>query len=169
MVATVMVGYDPAVLQVAGCQRNLAFDIGLCIPQCTECDRDDDGVLDAVKFNVGSAEPEGLSGTEEVPLNLVDITWAVVGTPDPGTVSTLVVVEIPTFADPLGIPISRSAENGQVTVGIACVTVQHIMAVVAHWGQPASGGNEQYDLVPDGIIDIEDVMALAAHWRDAWP
>ncbi|MBC8447962.1 MAG: hypothetical protein H8D78_09445 [Chloroflexi bacterium] len=168
MAATVMVGYDPAVLQVAGCQRNPAFDVGLCIPQCTECDRDDDGVLDAVKFAVGSMEPEGLSAAEGSPLNLADITWAVVGEPDLGVTSTLE-VEVPTFTDPLAIPISVSAENGQVMVGTACVRVHHIMAVVAHWGQPASGGNEHYDLVPDGIIDVQDVMALAQNWRDAWP
>jgi hypothetical protein len=160
--ATVMVGYDPAVLSVAGCQRNPAFDFGLCNSQF---DRDDDGVPDAVRFNVLSLD--WLSSVDEAPLNLADITWALVGRPDVGIASTP--VEVLTFTDPDGIPIGVSVEDGQVTVGTDCVTVQHIMAVVAHWGQPASGGNEHYDLVTDGIIDIQDVLALASHWREAWP
>jgi hypothetical protein len=160
--ATVVVGYDPAVLQAAGCQRNPAFDFGLCN---LEYDRDDDGVPDAVCFNVLSLD--GLSAGQEPPLNLADITWAVVGQPDAWITSTP--VEVSTFTDPDGIPIGVSAENGQITVGTTCVTVQHIMTVVAHWGQPASGGNECYDLVADGIIDIQDVQTLASHWREAWP
>ena len=160
--ATVMVGYDPAVLQVAGCQRNPAFDFGLCNSQF---DGDDDGLPDAVRFNVLSLD--GLSAGQETPLNLVNITWALVGRPDVEIAITP--VEVLTFTDPDGIPIGVSAENGQVTVGTACVTVQHIMAVVAHWGQPASGGHEHYDLVADGIIDIQDVLVLASHWREAWP
>ncbi len=164
MVATVVVGYDPGVLQVAGYQRNPAFDIGMFN---TQYDRDDDGVPDAVRFAVGSMEPDGLSPAEGAPLNLADITWAVVGRPDVGI--TITPVEVLTFTDPDAIPISVSAENGQVTIGTACVRVHHIMAVIAHWGQPASGGNEHYDLVPDGIIDIQDAVALAQNWRDAWP
>jgi hypothetical protein len=159
--ATVMVGYDPAVLQVAGCQRNPAFDFGLCNSQFDS----DDGVPDAVRFNVLSLD--GLSAVEGTPLNLADITWAVVGQPDVWITSTP--VEVTTFTDPDGIPIGVSAENGQITVGTTCVTVQHIMTVVAHWGQPAGGGSECYDLVADGSIDIQDIQAVASHWREAWP
>ena len=160
--ATVMVSYDPGVLSVAGCQRNPAFDLGLCN---TQFDRDEDGVADAVRFNVLSLD--GLSAAEGEPLNLADITWAVVGQPDAWIASTP--AEVSTFTDPEGMPISVSVENGQVTVGTTCVTVQHIMTVVAHWGQPASGGNECYDLVADGIIDVQDVLSLASHWREPWP
>ena len=54
--ATVVVGYDPAVLTVAGCRPNPEFDLGLCNPQF---DRDEDGKPDAARFNVVSLE--GLS------------------------------------------------------------------------------------------------------------
>ena len=161
--ATVVVGYDPAVLEVAGCQRNPAFTYGLCN---TQFDRDTDGVPDAVSFNVISLD--GLSAGEGTPLNLADIAWAVAGEPDPGTTSTLT-VEVPTFADADAIPIGASAENGQITVGIARVRISDIMAVVANWGQPTSGGNEQCDLVPDGVIDVQDISVLAEHWRGTWP
>ena len=108
--ATVVVGYDPAVLEVAGCRPNPEFDLGLCNPQF---DRDEDGEPDAVRFNVVSLE--GLSAADDAPLNLADITWAVVGRPEVGTVSTLE-VEVLTFDAWDATPIDVSAENGQVTV-----------------------------------------------------
>ena len=162
--ATVVVGYDPAVLQVTGCQRNRAFDVGLCN---TQFDRDGDSVADAVGFNAVSMD--GLSAGEGAPLNLVDIAWGVVGTPGPGMTSTLV-VEVQTFTESDGYTsIDVSAENGQVTVGITQVRVSDIMRVAADWGQPATGGTAQLDLVLDGIIDVQDVSALAEHWRGTWP
>jgi len=60
-------------------------------------------------------------------------------------------------------------KNGQVTVGIAHVKIPDIMGIAVNWGQPAGGGNAQLDLVPDGIIDVQDVSALAEHWRGTWP
>ena len=111
--ATVMVGYDPAVLKVVGCQRNAAFDAGLCNSQF---DRNDDGVPDAVRFNVVSLG--GLNGAEGSPLNFVNITWGGADTLNMGATSVLE-VEIQTFTDTDGIPIEASAENGQVTVAIA--------------------------------------------------
>ena len=110
--ATVMIGYDPAVLKVIGCQRNAAFDAGLCNSQF---DRDDDGVPDAVRFNVISLG--GLNGSEGSPLNFVNITWGGAETLDTGATSVLE-VEIRTFTDTDGIPIEASAENGRVTVTI---------------------------------------------------
>jgi len=172
--ATVMVGYDPAVLQVAGCQRNPAFDSGLCNPHF---DRDDDGLPDAVRFNVLSLE--GLSTVEGVPLNLADITWAVVGQPDLGTVSTLE-VEVLTFSGWDGTPIGVSAENGQVTVVTACVgdldsdgdvDVADVMMAASRWS--CQLGDECYDahcdLDGDGDIDIADIMQVAAHWGERCP
>ena len=160
---TVVVGYDPAVLTVAGCQRNRAFDVGLCN---TAFDRDDDGTPDAVRFNLISLD--GLSAPDGDPLSLADIAWTVAGGPDPGTTITLE-VEVPTFTDTDGFPISVSAENGQVAFGIARVTISDIMLIAAHWGQPATGDNAQLDLVADGIIDVQDVSAMAEHWRGTWP
>ncbi len=169
--ATVMVGHDPAVLRVAGCQRDPAFDLGLCNPQF---DRDDDGLPDAVRFNVVSLE--GLSAVEEAPLNLADITWAVVGEPDVGTVTTLE-VEVLTFSDSGTIPISVSAENGQVSVVTACVgdldsdgdvDVTDVMMVASKWS--CHLGDECYDahcdLDGDDDIDIADVMQVAAQWGE---
>jgi len=108
--ATVVVGYDPAVLEVAGCRPNPEFDLGLCNP---EFDRDEDGEPDAARFNVVSLE--GLSAAVDVPLNLADITWAVAGRPDAGTVTTLE-IEVLTFDRWDATPIPALAENGQVTV-----------------------------------------------------
>ncbi len=169
--ATVMVGHDPTVLRVAGCQRDPAFDFGMCNPQF---DRDDDGLPDAVRFNVVSLE--GLSTVEEAPLNLADITWTVVGEPDVGTVTTLE-VEVLTFSDSGTIPISVSAENGQVTVVTAClgdldsdgdVDVADVMMVASKWS--CQLGDECYDahcdLDGDGDIDIADIMQVAAHWGE---
>jgi uncharacterized protein len=57
--------------------------------------------------NIGLAVSlDGLSSGGGEPLNLWDVIWAVVGTPDPGTVSTLT-VNVSAFTDPFGIPISR--------------------------------------------------------------
>jgi hypothetical protein len=169
--ATVMVGYDPAVLQVAGCQRNPAFDFGLCNPQF---DRDDDGLPDAVRFNVVSLE--GLSPVDEAPLNLADITWAEVGEPCLEITSTLE-VEVLTFSGWDGIPISVSAENGQVTVvtdlvgdldSDGDVDVVDVMMVASRWN--CELGDEcydaYYDLDGDGDIDIVDVMQVATHWGE---
>lgn len=161
--ATVVVGYDPAVLTVAGCRRNPAFNVGLCN---TDFDRNDDGTPDAVHFNLVSLD--GLSAPDGTPLSLVDIGWIVDGSPDPGS-AIILEVEVPTFTDTDALPISVSAENGQVMIGIAQVRVPDIMRVAARWGEPAAGGNEQLDLVPDGIIDVQDVSALAEHWRGTWP
>ena len=168
---TVMVGYDPTLLQAVGCQRNPEFDLGLCNLQF---DQDDDGVPDAVCFNVISLN--GLSATEEVPLNLTDITWAVVGRPCLKITNTLE-VEVLTFTDPYAIPISVSAENGQVTVetdlvgDLDCdcdVDIVDIMMVASRWS--CQLGDECYDahcdLDGDGDIDIVDCMQVAVHWGE---
>ncbi len=169
--ATVMVGYDPAVLSVAGCQRNPEFDLGMCNQ---EFDRDDDGVPDAVRFNVLSIE--GLSATEEVPLNLTDITWAVVG--EPCNITSTLEVEVLTFTDPDAIPISVSAENGQVTVGtnltgdLDCdcdVDVADVMMVAGKWScqlEEDECYDAHCDLNGDGDIDVVDIMLVVAHWGE---
>ena len=167
---TVMVGYDPTLLQAVECQRNPAFDLGLCNQ---EFDRDDDGVHDVVRFNVISMN--GLSATEEVPLKLTDITWALVG--EPCNITSTLEVEVLTFTDPLAIPISVSAENGQVTVGtdlagdLDCdcdVDVEDIMMVADKWRCQLE--DECYDahcdLDGDGDIDVVDIMLVVAHWGE---
>jgi hypothetical protein len=173
--ATVMVGYDPAVLQVDGCQRNPAFDAGMCNPQF---DRDDDGLPDAVRFNVVSLE--GLSPVEEAPLNLADITWAEVREPCLEITSTLE-VEVLTFSGWDGIPITVSAENGRVTVvtdlagdldSDGDVDVADVMMVASRWS--CQLGDEcydaYYDFDGDGDIDIADVMHVAVQWgKDCSP
>lgn len=108
--ATVVVGYDPAVLEVAGCRHNPEFDLGICNP---DFDRDEDGTPDAVRFNVISLE--GRSTTDDIPLNLVDITWTVAGRPDVGSRSTLE-VEVLTFDTWDGASIGVAVETGQVAV-----------------------------------------------------
>lgn len=164
--ARVVVGYDPAVLGVAGFQRNPAFSV--TVPNL-QFDRDEDGVPDAVNFVVVSMD--GLSAGEGTPLKLADIAWTVVGGSDPGITSTLE-VDVPEFYgidDSVPFPIGASADNGQVTFGIVRVRIDDIMRVAANWGEPATGGNAQLDLVPDGIIDVQDVSVLAEHWRGTWP
>jgi hypothetical protein len=169
--ATVEVGYDPVQLSVAGCQRNPEFDLGLCNQ---ELDRDEDGLPDAVRFNVISMN--GLSATEEVPLNLADITWAVVGEACLKITSTLE-VEVSTFADPLGIPISVSAEDGGVMIGtdlvgdLDCdcdVDVADVMMVASKWRCQLGDAcyDAHCDLDGDGGIDIVDIMQVAAHWGE---
>ncbi len=161
--ATVDVIYDSTVLTAAGCQRNPVFNIGLCN---MAYDSNRDGTPDTVKFNVVS--PDGLSAPDGTPLRLADIAWRVSGSPDPGTTITLE-VKTWTFTDTDGVQMSVSPENGQIVFGIARVTISDIMLLAAHWGQPASGSNAQLDLVLDGIIDVQDVSALAEHWRGMWP
>ena len=42
------------------------------------------------------------------------------------------------------------------------------MLVVARWGMTdaAPGWNPLYDFDGDGDIDVEDIMKVAAHWRE---
>jgi hypothetical protein len=169
--ATVMVGYDPTRLQAVECQRNPEFDLGMYNLQF---DQDDNGVPDAVRFNVISMN--GLSATEEVPLNLADITWAVVGEACLKITSTLE-VEVLTFTDPVAIPINVSAEDGGVMIGtdlvgdLDCdcdVDVADVMMVAGKWRCQLGDAcyDAHCDLDGDGGIDIVDIMQVAAHWGE---
>ena len=170
--ATVMVGYDPAVLSVTGCQCNPAFETWRWCN--TQFDRDEDGEPDAVRFNMLSWD--GLSAGEGVPLNLADITWAVVG--EPCNITSTLEVEVLTFADPLAIPISRSAENGQVMIGtdlagdLDCdcdVDVADVMMVAGKWRcqlEEDECYDAHCDLDGDGDIDVVDIMLVVAHWGE---
>ena len=66
---TVLVSYDPASVTVASCQRNTAFDVGLCN---AAYDRNADGTADAVLFNLVSLQ--GVSAGE-TPVVLVNVAW----------------------------------------------------------------------------------------------
>jgi len=128
----VVVGYDPTLLTVAGCRPNPEFDLGLCNPQF---DRDEDGEPDAARFNVVS--PGGLSAPDDVPLNLADITWAVVGRPDAGTVAALE-IEVLTFDRWDATPISVTTENGQVTV-VAGAAQMVFLPLIGEWRMENGG------------------------------
>jgi len=106
---TVQVGFDPARLRVTGCQRGVAFDVGLCN---TQVDRNGDSVADAVRFNVVS-----VNGVNAVPtpIPLAHITWAITGT-IAGAITTTLSVEVQTFADADGGPLSVVSEHGQITI-----------------------------------------------------
>lgn len=160
--ATVVVSYDPAVLAVNDCRRGSAFDYGICN---TEYDQDGGGVSDAVLFNVNALS--GVTATAEIPVTLVDLVWEL-GESEPGVTSTLE-LEVRTFTDVEGVPISVSPQNGQIAVIAEQVRVDDIMVVAANLGQPAAGALQAYDPVSDGTIDEQDLMAFAEAWRDWWP
>ena len=107
--ATVLVGFDPALLSATGCQRNASFDVGLCN---RSVDRNGDGKADAVLFNVVSLA--GMSAGA-APLTLATITWQAVGAVTNDTLTTLG-VQVQTFADVSGNPLAHVAQDGAVVV-----------------------------------------------------
>ena len=109
---TAQVGYDPTRLRVAGCQRDPAFDVGLCN---IAVDRNGDGVADAVRFNLVSIEGVSAGPT---PIPLVQITWAITGTAAGGGVVALH-VETLTFTDAAGAPLPVTPTDGQITIAAA--------------------------------------------------
>ena len=107
--ATVLVGYDPNILKVVACQRNVLFDVGLCN---INYDRNSDGKPDAVLFNVVSLR--GVSATSS-PVVLVSITWQAVAAVDAAR-STNLTVQVQTFTDTDGKPLAHTAQDGQITL-----------------------------------------------------
>ena len=107
--ATVLVSYDPAVVQASACQRNPAFDVGLCN---IHYDADGDGVSDAVLFNLVSVN--GLNASSD-PLLLVQLTWQAAPTLTESA-STTLSITVRTFTDIDAAPLPVLAQNGQLTV-----------------------------------------------------
>lgn len=106
---TVLVTYDPDVIELVSCTRSPAFNVGVCNP---DVDRNGDGKADAVRFNALSLD--GVT-TADTPVALVKITWQAVTGVITGTVTTLG-VEVETFADVDGKPMAQAKVDGQVTV-----------------------------------------------------
>ncbi len=109
--ATVLVTYDPASVKAAACQRNTAFDVGLCN---TAYDRNADGTADAVLFNVVSLQ--GVSAGE-TPVALVNITWQAASGVQPPAYADLG-VQVQTFADVDANPLAVTAQGGRITIEI---------------------------------------------------
>lgn len=107
--ATVLVTYDPAILKATACQRNAAFDVGLCN---TAHDRDGDGNADSVLFNVVSLQ--GVSAGE-TPVMLVNIAWEAAAGVQPPALADLG-VQVQTFTDTNGSPMAVTAQDGQITI-----------------------------------------------------
>ena len=107
--ATVLITYDPAVVRPTACQRNAAFNFGLCN---TTHDRNGDGTADAVLFNVVSIE--GI-GAGETAIPLVSITWqAAAGVQPPA--STDLGVQVETFTDASANPVAVTTQGGRITI-----------------------------------------------------
>ncbi len=124
--ATVLVAYDPAILKAAACQRNAAFDVGLCN---TAHDRNADGIADAVLFNIVSIQ--GVSAGE-TPVMLVNIAWeAAAGVQPPASAS--LDVQVQTFTDTSGSPMAVTAQDGQIIIkaGPTPVPRRHIYLPLA--------------------------------------
>lgn len=113
--ATVMVSYDPALLTVVGCQRNAAFDVGLCN---ISYDRDKDGIPDAVLFNVVSlmGVTAGATGVA-----LVNVSWQAVANVATATATTLS-VQVLTFTDADGRSLPAAGQDGVLTIQPALPT-----------------------------------------------
>jgi hypothetical protein len=109
---TVVVGYDWAVVAVAGCRRGAAFDAGLCN---VAYDSDGDGQPDAVRFNLVSLT--GVSTVGETPLNLANITWTSAERLSLA-VTRVLTVQVQTFTDPDSFPMDVSTLNGQIIVKV---------------------------------------------------
>ena len=107
--ASVLVGYDPASLKPVACQRGPAFDVGVCN---RNYDRNGDGTADAVLFAVLSLN--GVSTTDTA-VPLANITWqAVAAVQDERT--TALTVEVRTFTDTDGRPLTYTTQDGQITL-----------------------------------------------------
>ncbi len=107
--ATVLVTYDPAILKAATCQRNAAFDVGLCN---TAYDRNGDGIADAVLFNIVSIQ--GVSAGD-TPITLVNISWETAAGVEPPAGADLR-VQVQTFTDTNGGPMAVTAQDGHITI-----------------------------------------------------
>jgi hypothetical protein len=119
--ATVLITYDPSILKATTCQRNTAFDVGLCN---TAHDSNADGIADAVLFNVVSLQGVTASDT---PIMLVNISWeAAAGVQAPA--ATDLRVEVQTFTDTNGSPMAVTAQDGQITLkaGPTPVPMRHV-------------------------------------------
>jgi hypothetical protein len=107
--ATVIVGYDPALIKPIACTRNTQFNFFVCN---MAYDRDDDGVADAVAFSVLSLEgvsagPAGVA--------MANISWqAVANVAEPA--ATLLRVQVPTFSDSDGRALKVTTQDGTLTV-----------------------------------------------------
>jgi hypothetical protein len=107
--ASVLVGYDPASLKPVACQRGPAFDVGVCN---RTYDRDGDGTADAVLFAVLSLNGVSATGTA---LPLANITWQAVAAVQVERV-TVLTVEVRTFTDTDGWPLTHTTQDGQITL-----------------------------------------------------
>ena len=107
--ASVVVGYDPASLKPVACQRGPAFDVSVCN---RTYDRDGDGTADAVLFAVLSLN--GVSATDTA-IPLANITWQAVAAVQDAKV-TVLTVEVRTFADADGRPLTYTTQEGQITL-----------------------------------------------------
>jgi hypothetical protein len=107
--ASVLVGYDPAILKPVACQRGPAFDVGVCN---RSYDRNEDGTADAVLFTVLSLN--GVSTTGMV-VPLANITWQAV-VPVQGQTTTALTVEVRTFTDTDGSPLTYTTQDGKITL-----------------------------------------------------
>ena len=107
--ASVLVGYDPASLKPVACQRGPAFDVGVCN---RTYDRDGDGTADAVLFAVLSLNGVSTTGTA-VPL--ANITWQAVAAVQDER-ATVLTVEVRTFTDTDGRPLTYTTQDGQITL-----------------------------------------------------
>lgn len=107
--ATVLVGYDPALIKAVACQRGPRFDVGVCNPNH---DRDADGTPDAVKFAVLSLNGVSTTGA---PIILANITWQAVVAVETNQV-TILAVQVQTFADADGKQLAYTTQNGQITL-----------------------------------------------------
>ena len=107
--ASVLVGYDPASLKPVACQRGPAFDVGVCN---RTYDRDGDGTADAVLFAVLSLN--GVSTTDTA-VPLANITWQAVAAVQ-GETTTALTVEVRTFTDTDGLPLTYTTQDGRITL-----------------------------------------------------
>jgi hypothetical protein len=107
--ASVLVGYDPAVLKPVACQRGPALDVGVCN---RSYDRDGDGTADAVLFAVLSLNGVSATGTA-VPL--ANITWQAIAAVQDEEVTALT-VEVRTFTNTDGVPMTYTTQDGQITL-----------------------------------------------------
>ena len=111
--ATIWVGYDPTLLSVTACRPNSAFDVGLCNPLA---DRNQDGAVDAVLFNVVALDGLGAAGQ---PVDLAQITWRQVGKPGDAPAQLTLFVE--TFTNAAADPIPFESFAGQILLSAQTV------------------------------------------------
>lgn len=107
--ATMMVRYDPTLLQVKTCRRGRAFDGGICNPAF---DASGDGTADTVRFNIVALE--GVSTRAGQTLVLLEIAFEALR---PGPVGTRIPLSlvVETFTDVDGVPIPVLSNAGGIT------------------------------------------------------